>query len=306
MSTLNPIGSVNVAGPSEPNGALSDVSAIVKPTANGEMCVLPYKVGNFTWDMYFCNRGYCPTASSPNSTCASGRFGNIALNNNQTRKFQLKTETGGINGKDQQCLTYYYYMGNVGQKIINIRKEEVSDESVTIDSVTSSPFNGWIVRKVSFNAEALGYKIYFEIQRTSSTGAPNVGLDEISIHQDRCEDELITVTSIRTTTTTLLVQSTTTSISQQTTPITTTLKTSTIASLENVVISSYEKIPPREKSHIIVMATIIPIVWIAFIVTLVWMRRSTGVLKGVFNRFPNWSRSGESSGSYELTTVSET
>ncbi|CAF0975800.1 unnamed protein product [Adineta steineri] len=310
MSTLNPIGSVNVAGPSEPNGALSDVSAIVKPTANGEMCVLPYKVGNFTWDMYFCNRGYCPTASSPNSTCASGRFGNIALNNNQTRKFQLKTETGGINGKDQQCLTYYYYMGNVGQKIINIRKEEVDGGSVIIDSVTNSPFNGWILRRISFNAEALGYKIYFEVQGTSSTGAPNVGLDEISIHQDRCGDEPITVTPITTTTTistlTATSTTTTTSISQQTTPITTTLKTSAIAIVDNVVISSYEKIPPREKSHIIVMATVIPIVWIAFIITLVWMRRSTGVLSGVFNRFPNWSRSGESSGSYELTTVSET
>ncbi|CAF1138689.1 unnamed protein product [Adineta steineri] len=306
MSTLNPIGSVNVAAPSEPNGALSDVSAIVKPTANGELCVLPYKVGTFTWDMYFCNRGYCPTASSPNSTCATGRFGNIALNNNQTRKFQLKTETGGINGKDQQCLTYYYYMGNVGQKIINIRKEEVDGGSVIIDSVTSSPFNGWILRRISFNTEALGYKIYFEVQGTSITGAPNVGLDEISIHQGSCEDELITVTPITTTTTTtLLVQSTTTSISEQTTTGITTLKTSTIASLENVVISSYAKIPPREKSHIIVMATIIPIVWIAFIVTLVWMRRSTGVLGVIFDRFPHWSRSGESSGSYELTTVSE-
>jgi hypothetical protein len=45
---------------------------LVKPTKNGEVCALPYKIGNFTWSMYFCNRGYCPTASSRNSTCATG------------------------------------------------------------------------------------------------------------------------------------------------------------------------------------------------------------------------------------------
>ncbi|CAF4425669.1 unnamed protein product, partial [Adineta steineri] len=90
-----------------PNGALSDVSSITKPTANGEMCILPYKVlSTYNWDMYFCNRGYCPTASSPNSTCTTGRFGTMQLSNNQTRVFQLQTESGGINGKDQQCLTY--------------------------------------------------------------------------------------------------------------------------------------------------------------------------------------------------------
>ncbi|CAF4132690.1 unnamed protein product, partial [Adineta steineri] len=186
--------SVNVAGPVAPSAALSDVSSIIKPTANGEMCILPYKVGTYTWDMYFCNRGYCPTASSPNSTCTTGKYGNIALNNNQMRIFQLKTETGGINGKDQQCLIYYYYMPVVGDKIINIRQEEVDGGSVIIDSVTSSPFNGWIVRRVSFNAKAPGYKIYFEVQRTNGFQIPNIGLDEISIHQGSCEDEPITDT----------------------------------------------------------------------------------------------------------------
>ncbi|CAF1121887.1 unnamed protein product [Adineta steineri] len=327
----------------------------------------------------------------------------MQLSNNQTRVFQLQTESGGINGKDQQCLTYYYYMGNVGQKIINIRKEEVSGESMIIDSVTSGPFNGWIVRRVSFNAEAPGYKIYFEVQRTNGFQIPNIGLDEISIHQGSCGDEpitdtpattlvsltttttsitvatstttatittitvtttttptvtpttttttntistqtaapttttttistptdspstttttatttsitatdtpttitIITATPIQSTTTPVVETTTTSSHSEHTTTITTTLQTSTIAPLENVVISSYEEVLPREKSHIIVMATIIPIVWIAFIVTLVWMRRSTGVLGGVFDLFPHWSRSGESSGSYELTTVSE-
>ncbi|CAF4162787.1 unnamed protein product, partial [Adineta steineri] len=213
-----------------PNGALSDVSSITKPTANGEMCILPYKVlSTYNWDMYFCNKGFCPTASNPNSTCATGRFGTIPLANSNKREFQLRTESGGINGKDQQCLTYYYYMGNVSQKIIEIRKEEVSGESVIIDSVTSSPFNGWIVRKISFNAAAPGYKIYFEVQRTTTTGAPNVGLDEISIHQGSCGDEPITDTPattlvpITTTVTTTVITTTTTTIS--TTAATTTTTT---------------------------------------------------------------------------------
>jgi hypothetical protein len=53
------------------------------------------------------------------------------------------------------------------------------------------------------------------------------------------------------------------------------------------------------------MSTIIPVAWIAFIVALIWMRKSTGVLNGLFHPFNNWSSGGESSGSYELNTVSE-
>ncbi len=45
---------------------------LVTPTLDGKMCALPYKIGNLTWDMYFCNKGYCPTTISSNSTCVSG------------------------------------------------------------------------------------------------------------------------------------------------------------------------------------------------------------------------------------------
>lgn len=93
---LSPINvASNVGNPISiiPNGALSDVTSscktedvfrlilfwyskfcvcLVKPTQNGEQCKLPYKVGSFSWDMYFCNKGYCPTATSMNSTCKAG------------------------------------------------------------------------------------------------------------------------------------------------------------------------------------------------------------------------------------------
>ncbi|CAF4386868.1 unnamed protein product [Rotaria magnacalcarata] len=82
-------------------------------------------------------------------------------------------------------------------------------------------------------------------------------------------------------------------------------QTTTVEIVENVVIASYKQILPREKSHIIVMATLIPIVWIGFIVALLWMKRSSGVINGILHPFTNWSHSGESKeGSYELSSVS--
>jgi hypothetical protein len=71
-----------------PSASLSDVTSsrktnhlnmcymlffiIVKPTINGEVCTLPYKIGHLTWDMYFCNSGHCPTATSEDSRCTRG------------------------------------------------------------------------------------------------------------------------------------------------------------------------------------------------------------------------------------------
>ncbi|CAF4237264.1 unnamed protein product, partial [Rotaria sp. Silwood2] len=150
----------NVGNPNSlaPNGALSDVTSSLTPTDNGEVCKLPYKVGTYNWDMYFCNKDSCPTASSSNSTCKAGKFGSVQLSNNDKKSYQLKTESGGINGVGQQCLIYYYYMGAGSTKIITVNKVEMSGSSQIIDSVTSSPFNGWIQRKISFTAEANGYK----------------------------------------------------------------------------------------------------------------------------------------------------
>ncbi|CAF4759384.1 unnamed protein product, partial [Rotaria socialis] len=133
---------------------------LVKPTDSGEACKLPYRVGSFSWDMYFCNRGYCPTENNSNSTCKPGKFSSLSLNNNIKNSFQLKTESGGIDSVDQQCLIYYYYMSSMaGTKIITVTKEETSGTKTTIDSVTSSPFNGWIQRKILFKAETRGYKV---------------------------------------------------------------------------------------------------------------------------------------------------
>jgi hypothetical protein len=88
-----------------------------------------------------------------------GQFGAVQLPDNRIQTFQLKTESGGIDGINQQYLTYYYYMSSVGQKSIKVRKEEVDGKNEEIDVVTSSPFNGWIKRQVNFNATMRGYKV---------------------------------------------------------------------------------------------------------------------------------------------------
>lgn len=83
----------------------------------------------------------------------------MQLTDNKIKFFQLKTESDGINGVNQQCLIYYYYMGNMDEKIVTVRKDETNGESEIIDSVTSSPFNGWIQREISFNVQKPGYKV---------------------------------------------------------------------------------------------------------------------------------------------------
>ena len=149
----------------------------VKPTADGEVCQLPYQVQNYTWQMYFCNRGYCPTANSQNSTCAKGisimfgnswqwtvfsrlgKLGRIQLSTFDINSFRLKTELRLIEGLNDQCLTYYYYLSNVTQNQITIIKNDVDGVNETIDIVTSSPFNGWIRQQTSFFAAQSNYEV---------------------------------------------------------------------------------------------------------------------------------------------------
>lgn len=45
---------------------------LAKPTHNGELCRLSYRIKTLNSDVYFCNQGYCPTKSSANSRCQSG------------------------------------------------------------------------------------------------------------------------------------------------------------------------------------------------------------------------------------------
>ncbi|CAF2615534.1 unnamed protein product [Rotaria sp. Silwood2] len=203
------------------NGPSSDVTSISKPTNDGRVCNLPYNVRNYTWDMYFCYKGYCPTAISANSKCVSGQYVRIQLSDNKIQSFQLKTEPNGINGINEQYLIYYYYMPIIGEKSITIRKEEAGSRNETIDYVTSSPFNGWIKRGILFNATIPGYKLYFDVQKTSSESSViDIGLDEISIRQCSLGDQHMTTDTLTTTATDTLAAITTDTLTTITTPIT--------------------------------------------------------------------------------------
>ncbi|UJR23899.1 hypothetical protein I4U23_026871 [Adineta vaga] len=208
-----------------PDSPWSDVTSSLKATGNGEVCKLPYKIDKHTWDLYFCYKNVCPTNSSSNSTCASGQFAGIQLSGDTVQSFQLKTESGGIDGINKQYLTYYYYMAYMIGKRIQVRKVEVDGTSSVVDVVTSSSFNGWIKREVNFNAANRGYKLYFDLQKLSAnTSFNDIGLDEISISQ---EDEITTARPTTTTTTTTELTTTTERPTTTTTTTTTTELTTT-------------------------------------------------------------------------------
>ncbi|CAF0904351.1 unnamed protein product [Adineta ricciae] len=235
-TTITVTASAGVIGRLAPDKPLSDVSSSLKSTENGENCTLPYSVNDYTWDMYFCNKNYCPTKNNPSSRCRDGKFGNILLTSNTKRTYQLKTVAGGIDGVNEQCLFYYYYMSNMTEKVIEVRKEEADGTSEIIDSVTTSPYNGWVIRTIQFNARATNYKIFFEVQKTAGSQLPTIAFDEISIIQGACGGTDTTTSSSSTTTsvmvqtsstTTMIPVETTTSTTLQTTDRTTTTTTTT-------------------------------------------------------------------------------
>ncbi|CAM4829136.1 unnamed protein product [Rotaria magnacalcarata] len=210
-----------------PNGPLSDVTSIITPTENGELCKQPYRINPYSWDMYFCNEDYCETATKPNSKCASGRFGHVQLFTTDVYSVPLKTGIGGIN---EQCIIYYYYIPNSVdiQMSITLRKVENDSTTEIIDRVTNSSLNGWSQRKIDFQARQSGYMIYFDFQKTIGV-LPSFGIDEISMHQGRCSDAYIT-------------QSTTNEVSTSTVYIPTTeSETSMVITMESSTITTTDK-----------------------------------------------------------------
>ncbi|CAF4215293.1 unnamed protein product, partial [Adineta steineri] len=238
------LGSADIQPPIAP---LSDVTSSLKPTTNGESCNLPYKINSFTWDMYFCNEGYCETSTDSTSKCSSGKFGYFNFQAPRKVIFTLNTDSGGTDGTDDQCLIYYYYLSNITgtEQSVTVRKQEVADISETMDIVTSSPYNGWIKRQVSFHTSKGGYKIYFDFEKISGSNILRtvIAIDEISVLQGDCPSEPATQStptiSMGTTTSITEVDSTTvgiTSISIE--PITTTTTATTTSATSTTTSSS--------------------------------------------------------------------
>ncbi|UJR24896.1 hypothetical protein I4U23_006262 [Adineta vaga] len=217
------------AGTQAPTTPLSDVTSSLKPTDNGKNCSLPYKVSPYTWDMYFCNNGYCQTDTDPNSKCQSGKFGHFTLTTvGSSITFTLNIDPNGINGTGHQCLTYFYYLPNISNtnQNIKVRVQETGDDSKLIDTVTNSPHNGWIERRITYETVKTGYKVYFDLGKTSGFPGPlsTIAFDEISIVVGKCSDESVTispVSPVTTTTTTTTSKPATTTTEEETTTTTT-------------------------------------------------------------------------------------
>ncbi|CAF1539755.1 unnamed protein product [Adineta steineri] len=319
ISVVSSVGKADILPPDAP---LSDVTSSLKPNDKGEVCQLPYQVKDYDWDMYFCNDDHCPTASNPNSWCNIGRFGHVQLFDTAEHVFPLSTPTGGINGTDEQCLIFYYYMSTIGTKNITIFKQEKHTHEEIIDSITSSPFNGWIRYNVSFISRTSDYEIFFVVQKMSTSGAPHIGFDEISIHQGSCDDQTETTTQsiITSSEMTTLDEITSKQTEDPTTRTTTTILSSTYITpidtssstatskeeihtstiVENIIISSYAQILPYETHHIIILSTVIPLVWIVFIVVVICIKRSNYIR----NERSNSNRNMRLSNQIELHDVS--
>ncbi|CAF3928153.1 unnamed protein product, partial [Rotaria sp. Silwood1] len=125
-----------------------------------------------------------------------GQFGYFAFVAPRSISLPLKTGSEGINGTNQQCLTYYYYFPNItgAQHNINVRKEEVGSINEIVDTVTSNPVNGWIKRQANFTTTTPGYKIYFDLEKKVGSVATSsvIAIDEISIRQGSCFDQPVT------------------------------------------------------------------------------------------------------------------
>ncbi|CAF3008516.1 unnamed protein product [Rotaria sp. Silwood2] len=157
-----------------------------------------------------------------------GQFGYLEIwANNHKVIYPLNTLSTGINGINQQCLLYYYYMSIIPGTVdkITVRKEEKIGTSTIIDTVTSSPINEWIRRNVTFTST----KIYFDLERTSGAilSQSYIAVDEISILQGNCVVATMTTTTRQTTSVTSRTSITTTkSTSSSTIKLTTVTSTS--------------------------------------------------------------------------------
>ncbi|CAF3623763.1 unnamed protein product [Rotaria socialis] len=253
MLTVPTLGTIDKDPPISP---FSDVTSTTKPTENGELCKLPYRVDSYTWDMYFCNKGFCPTATSPNSKCALGQFAHVRLFETEVYSVPLKAGTGGINGIDDQCIIYYYYIPKgIGIRMsIKLRKVEVDNTTEIIDYVTNSSFNRWTQRKVNYRAKKPGYMIYFDFQRLDPK-APLFGIDEISIQQGFCSDSITTTNAPTITSKEITIMQSETEILTSVSDITV-KEISSIATIEqSTVITSIEPIASETTSTIMLATT---------------------------------------------------
>ncbi|CAF3983150.1 unnamed protein product [Rotaria sordida] len=101
-----------------PRFPLSDVSSIIEPTDNNELCKLPYQpsidnstniTSSYVW---FCYKNQCPTESQELANCKSGNYGLISVKpweSSKTIVESINEEMMIRSSVGHRCLRYYYY-----------------------------------------------------------------------------------------------------------------------------------------------------------------------------------------------------
>lgn len=93
----------------------------------------------------------------------TGKYGQTQSQlSTEFQSFTLKNpinKTLEIDGINEQCLIYYYYFPTIAQSELIIIIEEIDGNNMTIDRVNSTPYNGWVERRVSFFAQQSKYKV---------------------------------------------------------------------------------------------------------------------------------------------------
>lgn len=90
-----------------------------------------------------------------------GRFAYLNFLQPSSAVFLLNTTSKGVIGKNTQCLIYYYYLPDdtAFDHSIVVIKEERDKQRTVIDTVSSSPWNGWIRRAVNYDTVQPGYQV---------------------------------------------------------------------------------------------------------------------------------------------------
>lgn len=95
-------------------------------------------------------------------------------------------------------------------------------------------------------------------------------------------------------------------ITGESTTITSTIIPVTTTTNVNVIIGTTEISVGLSEFDIIILCTVIPILWFAFIISYFYIRRSKNIIGGILHPFNNISRAGKTWDSYELTNILDT
>ncbi|CAF0925639.1 unnamed protein product [Rotaria sordida] len=195
-----------------PRFPLSDVSSIIEPTDNNELCKLPYQpsidnstniTSSYVW---FCYKNQCPTESQELANCKSGNYGLISVKpweSSKTIVESINEEMMIRSSVGHRCLRYYYYFTvydklDWGQQIsVLIKFDNEINNEIEIDRLSAVDMieNRWHSRNIAFNSIFANYILMFRFEVTNvnrpddpaSNKTIYFALDNIELDNGNCQ-----------------------------------------------------------------------------------------------------------------------